>query len=98
MKYGVRLVGENYEVLLEGQHQLLGFYTTRFVKAASPEEAEIKAVDLVRRDSQLNEIMVSEPQQSATLSVDEMWRESWWKRLGGKGYSFFDMCSDHEEN
>lgn len=97
MKYGVRLLGSNYEVRFDGDIKLLGFITTRFVKAKSPAEAELKAVDLVRYDSRLNAMMVSESIFTATIQVEEMWEESWWKLTGGKGYTFFPMESEDEE-
>ena len=96
MKFGVRLEGMNYELLFEEQQQVLGFVTTRFVKAKTQDEAELKAVDLIRNDESLNRIMVSGSLQVSTLRVTELWQESWWKKTGGKGYTFFPMESNEE--
>ncbi len=96
LKYGVRLQGENYELNFEGEVELLGFVTTIFVKASSPEEAELRAVELVRNDKRLNGLMISGSKFLSSIHLTEVWTESWWKRLGGKGYTFFPMASTHE--
>ncbi len=94
MKFGVRLEGENYEIMFEGKTQLLGFVTTRIVKAENPEQAELEAVDLIKNDRALNNIMLSGSSYTSTIRVTEMWQESWWKRPGGKGFTFFPMDSE----
>jgi hypothetical protein len=43
-KFKVKLHGKNFFLNLDGEPKKLGFYTTRFVKAANPEEAEKIAV------------------------------------------------------
>ena len=50
MKFKVMLRGENFNVALDGPVAKLGFYTTRFVEADTPDAAEQAAVDLVRQD------------------------------------------------
>ncbi|BFM13517.1 hypothetical protein R50072_36700 [Simiduia litorea] len=94
MKYGVRLQGDNYEIRVEEQWKLLGFVTTRFVKASSIEDAEKAALDLILKDPHLNNLMRSNSEHIAKVHVTEMWSEKWWKRTGGKGYSFFPMEED----
>ncbi|MEW5251757.1 hypothetical protein [Microbulbifer discodermiae] len=96
MKYGVRLQGENYELEIDGKKKPFGFITTIFVKAKTVEEAEIAAVNLVRNDVLLNGLMISGSPYISTLRSTEIWEERWWKRLGGKGYSFFPMEKDNE--
>ena len=43
MKYQVLLRGENFELNWEGKIKNLGFFTTRWVKADSVEDAEKKS-------------------------------------------------------
>jgi len=50
-KFKVFVNGRNYWVDLDGERRRFGFYTTRFVEAASPEEAEERAVQLPREDA-----------------------------------------------
>lgn len=45
--------GENFPSILDGRSTLLGFYTTRFVEANTPEEAELFVLEQLRRDSSL---------------------------------------------
>lgn len=93
MKYGVRLSGVNYEINIEGSTELLGFITTRFVKAKSGDEAAHKAVQLILSDPHLNSIMTPNSDHEASVSVDEVWQERWWKKTGGQGYTFYPMDS-----
>src|SRR3546814_12937219 len=48
------ICGENFPGTLLGQEELVGFYTTRFVEADSPEQAEIMAIELLRNDTSLD--------------------------------------------
>src|SRR3546814_5532778 len=48
------ICGENFPGTLLGQEELVGFYTTRFVEADSPEQAEIMAIELLRNDPSLD--------------------------------------------
>ena len=44
--FQVMLEGENFFIEFEGKEELLGFITTRWVKASNEEQAELKAVEL----------------------------------------------------
>jgi hypothetical protein len=46
--------GANFPLKLEGQTALLGFFTTRFVRAETPEQAELLALEMLRADPQLD--------------------------------------------
>lgn len=93
MKYGVMLRGENFEVNSKSGVENLGFMTTRFVKAKTPEEAELIAVEMIWNDSDLLEILHKESNLEPKIYLEEMWRVRWWKRLGGRGYTFYPMES-----
>jgi len=47
----------------------LGFFTTRNVLAATPEEAERVAVEQVRDDDRLNSILVNEPSDPPRITA-----------------------------
>ncbi|MDP5138783.1 hypothetical protein ORJ04_22820 [Rheinheimera baltica] len=94
MKYGVRLIGENFELELDGKIDNYGFITTRFVKAKNNEEAELKAVELVKSDQRLNEALIKNRSYEPMVYLEEIWEEKWWKRLGGHGYGFYPMASE----
>jgi hypothetical protein len=87
------LRGENFEIKSEAGVENLGFFTTRFVKARNPEEAELVAVDMIRTDKSLLEILSRECKFESKIYLEKMWAERWWKRLGGGGYSFYPMES-----
>lgn len=88
------LNGENFWVTFEDQPKRLGFYTTRLVRAASPEEAENRAVQMVRDDPDfprpLND--VSDPpmiymEEIVEVDVDEYNGPT-------AGYTFYDEKDD----
>ena len=47
------LEGKNFLIEVDGKEQLIGYVTTRWVKANSPKDAQINAVDLITNDEQL---------------------------------------------
>ena len=59
-KFKVFVNGRNYWVNLDGERRRFGFYTTRFVEAASPEEAEERAVQLLREDAELTAAILND--------------------------------------
>lgn len=91
MKYGVMLRGENFAIKSESGVENLGFMATRFVQASSPAEAELIAVELIRKDVTLLEILRKESNSESKIYLEEMWRVGWWRRLGGRGFSFYPM-------
>jgi hypothetical protein len=46
--------GENFPIQFEGQFELFGFHTARFVRAETPEEAELIALEMLRADPKLD--------------------------------------------
>ena len=90
-KYAVMLEGKNFPVIVEGHTELWGFYTTRKVKANDPQEAEHLAVELIKNDSSLTDMLDQTHNVEPMIFLDSIYHLSWWKRLGGKGYSFFNM-------
>lgn len=91
MKYGVMLRGENFEIKTEDGIENLGFFTTRIVKANIPKEAELKAKEMVKKDKNLLESLSEKRDFEPKIYLEKMWKERWWKRAGGKGYTFYSM-------
>lgn len=49
--YACLMRGENFVLSLEGEpKEPYGFYTTRCVEAGSPDQAELKALDVLRAE------------------------------------------------
>ena len=72
MKFKVMLRGENFNVALDGPVAKLGFYTTRFVEADTPDAAEQAAVDVVRQDSRLQGIVRNAPTDPPMIYLESL--------------------------
>ena len=92
-KYSVFLEGENFPIITDGKTELLGFFTTRKVKAASKEEAELLAVATIKNDPGLISTMDKSVEAEPKIYMESIAQLRWWSRLGGAGYSFFPMDS-----
>ena len=98
--YRVLLNGKDFLIYYEGRKTYLGFYTTRFVVALDPEDAELKAADSVRNDKSLREIVLNNNDDRAPkLFVDEIYEIK--KEESGRDYGFgwYEMegKNDHEK-
>jgi hypothetical protein len=91
------LRGENFEVLFEGKIQNLGFLTTRCVKASNLEQAELASVELVKNDIHLIQMHVEDSSFTPMIYLEEIAQVKWWKKLGGKGYTFFPMDEESDD-
>ncbi len=89
-----------------GTLSLMGFYTTRFVKAESVESVEDIATDLIRNDRKLNQAMTKLPDVMPMIFVEEIdeykrkpkFKGSWkLKNYGGFGYIFYPMDENEDE-
>lgn len=83
--------GDNFPGKLIGQKKLIGFYTTRYVEADSPEQAELLAVEQLRNDPDL-EVPSEYRTQDARVfleEIDEISSEA--ERAPNKGFTFFVM-------
>jgi hypothetical protein len=87
--------GVNFPLEFEGEPALMGFYTTRFVRAETPEQAELQALEILRTDPKLDvpesrrtkEAMVYFEEIEEIASVPDDIPES------GTGYAFYEMGS-----
>lgn len=90
-KYRVRLNGANFLMNQDDKVCRLGFYTTRFVEAGTPEEAEKRAVQLVRDDGKLKAAVLNDkadPPMIYLEEIDELVSFDGIEPPGG-GYTFF---------
>ena len=72
--------------------EIIGFYTTRWIKAASADEAKSVAIDLVMSDWTEGEYAESNRGESPRLSVDSISQVSLIKylwRQPGSGHTFY---------
>ena len=90
-KYKVLLNGRNFWTNMDGQLKLMGFYTTRFVEAETPEKAEELAVQLVREDAKLRDAVINDKSDPPMIYVEEivMLETFDGNKTPGAGYTFF---------
>jgi len=55
---------------MEGRPKRMGFFTTRFVEAKNPDEAELAAVDLLRSEGKLKPL--NDPSDSPRVFASEI--------------------------
>jgi hypothetical protein len=84
------LRGENFKVAMEGSAKL-GFFTTRFVEAATPDAAERIAVDMVRQDVHLHHVVRNAPADPPMIYLEDLAEIPSFDGypVPGAGYSWF---------
>jgi hypothetical protein len=89
--------GENFPVNIDGEVLLCGFYTTRYVEAASPSEAETLASELLFADPDLETPPGYEDyEDQASLRFEEV--EQVLEPIDiDENFSFFPMEEDEED-
>ncbi len=94
--YQVVLNGTNFLVRLDGKKKLMGFYTTRFVTATDPDDAEAIAVQGIENDDELQRIVLDESSHpSPTVSLEEMYEITEGEMADDYGFGWYEM-SDEE--
>lgn len=91
-----------YQVFIHGSDFILnlddksneegGFYTTKVVKADNHDEAESKAIELIRSDKNLHDVSVYQEGNEPKLYVEELSTISWFQYFRykpGTGYVFY---------
>lgn len=90
------LRGENFEINNEDKQVNFGFFTTRVVKAKDEEEAEYKAVELIKKDKSLVSVMARDSKYTPMIYLESISKAPFWRKLGGTGYTFWPMEADNE--
>lgn len=67
--YNVELNGQNFLIEFEGDLALHGFYTFRYVEAADPQQAELAAVQMLREQEGLRELVQNPPDDPPIMDV-----------------------------
>ena len=90
-KYRVILNGRNFKIESDGKLQKVGFYTTRWVQAETPQAAELEAIDLVRQDSSLKVAIRNLSDDPPMIYLDALSQIESFDgiSLPGSGYSFY---------
>ncbi len=90
--YQVVLKGKDFTFKHEGTPTSGGFVTVRWVKAKDEEEAELKAVDLVKQDQSLINITLTNRDSDLPLiylhELEKVSLLNYLKFKPGKGYTF----------
>lgn len=70
-KYVILIHGQNLLTDISGVSQKVGFFTNVFVEALSLNDAELRALDLVRDNERLGEIHLNQGDDPLLLTVEE---------------------------
>ncbi len=95
--YRVMLRGENFVMNLNGEPRQFGFYTRRFVRARSENEAEHDAVALIKNDESLKRSVLNHRDDPPMIYLEEMEKLPWWRMLRrrrGRGYALWESEED----
>ncbi len=90
-KYRILIQGKDFHIEVENGNPIIGFYTTRFVEAENPDEAELKAVDLIKNDNKLKNSMKKELNPKPMLFAKEIEELESFDEVDppGEGYTFY---------
>jgi hypothetical protein len=69
--YQVMIRGENFFIRGESGVERLGFYTTRYIEAPSPSDAERCAVDHIRGDARLRSAVLNTQDAPPEIFIEE---------------------------
>ena len=95
--YRVLLNGENFLLNMEGKESYMGFYTTRFVTAASPEEAEQSAVNDIKTDDKIKgTILNSTEHETPMIYMDEIEEIQENEKEESYGFGWYNMESSND--
>ena len=64
--------GENFVVDVDGKHEVMGFYTTRYIEAADENEAEMLSLAKLRKDDFLNDDTLKSRSPEAKVTFEEI--------------------------
>lgn len=71
-KFRILLKGENFLMEFESAPKRLGFYVVRVVEAADEADAELRAVEMLRRDPKLRGQVLNDPSDPPMLFAEEI--------------------------
>ncbi len=75
----------------------MGFYTTRFVSAASPEEAELSAINNIKTDENIKNIILNTTEhESPMIYMDDIEEIQENEKEESYGFGWYDMESSND--
>ena len=85
------LEGKNFLLTLEGGTHKYGFYTTRYIEANNPEDAELSAVQAIRDDSDFTSTVKNEESDPPMIYIESLDELSTFEgvELPSTGYTFY---------
>ena len=90
MRFRVLMHARNVLIDTNGRPQRLGFFTTRVVEAANRNDAEGRAIELLRSDDWLNKSMLNVATDPFTVVAEEV-DEASPDEAAMIGYSWYPM-------
>lgn len=98
-KYRVLVRGENFLMHLQTVDRKVGFYTTQFVEAEDPEQAEFAAMDALRAHPSLSGKVLNDRSDPPMIYADEIEELKSFDGYPapGTGLAFFESESDRAE-
>lgn len=96
-KYKVLVRGEHFLINRDGKDKMLGFYTTVFVEAKDDEQADERAIDLLRNDQEFRVSVLNEHSDPPMMFVEEVEELTSFEdlHLPRTGFSFFPEENQH---
>jgi hypothetical protein len=71
-KYRVAIKGRNLLAEIDGVRDRLGFYTTVFVEALSVQDAEFRAIDMLREDTRLRDMALNAKDDPISFCAEDV--------------------------
>jgi hypothetical protein len=85
------ILGENFPGLIIGESRPVGFYTTRFVEADSTDEAEAKALEILKDDEAFNISPTARSTDAKVYFENIVEVPADTERIPNRGFTFFVM-------
>ena len=71
-RFSVFVNGENFFLEQEGRVKRLGFYTTVYVYAVNDEDAEYKALDIIKSDPSLSDGILNDKSDPPVMFIEKV--------------------------
>jgi hypothetical protein len=99
-KFRIIVQGRNLLMRVDDTPPRMAFYTNVFVEAITSEEAKLRAIQIVEKDTQLLDVKLNVSNDPLHLSVDEIQETETFDsaRLPRQGLIFYPEKSSASEN
>ncbi|HEY3333402.1 MAG TPA: hypothetical protein VGK19_25445 [Capsulimonadaceae bacterium] len=91
-KFKVLLNGQNFLVWTDGHLRAVEFFATRYVEALDANEAELRAVDMLRDDPELIELTQNDPNDPPMIYLESIQEVE--EMCTVSGYTFYSSEED----